>query len=559
MHRHVGIGGVALAAALAFGTGGAAGALADEPLPDPTNPPVYTPSPGTVPATTLPAPATTSAKLQLLSGRRLVLDPRRLRTTVEVRCGYATTGRCDATGQLFVTVGRQAHADRLVAGPDPRPAGLRPVVSPDQGGPESAPRPRAARNAATAPTASRARRGRHPSAPPSRRSSTCRSRSCRCRPRRRPGRPSPPARRSGVTLPALTGGGGPPTATVAGIVNPRGEHTTFHFEYGPAKGAYLSLAPSVDKPVNSDDHFEHVVSATLTGLESPSTVHYRLVATNADGTTFGADQQFSVPFVFPAPGGAPTLDATAAGPVSLIVTNNFCVPSLGVTLAGQDLTCTVSVFNPQPPVVGIGAGTTVVRPANEVLAIHAPSGMIGSTTHSPIEPLPVFVPPQTTVNGTVKFSVLQAPLFGTPEVAEQIGAAPSMATMPSAGRPNLHLNISCKPPGTFLAGAELDCTITIQNTGADTADITSFELHPSSVLNPDGDFTDGDPPLVLRGILTGGGGDPVTIKARLKTNKTAAVGSGASVQVTVAGFDDTDRNPFNLSDTSSTSPVVARG
>ncbi len=63
----------------------------------------------------------------------------------------------------------------------------------------------------------------------------------------------------------------------------------------------------------------------------------------------------------------------------------------------------------------------------------------------------------------------------------------------------------------------------------------------------------------LRGILTGGGGDPVTIKARLKTNKTAAAGSGASVQVTVAGFDDTDRNPFNLSDTSSTSPVVARG
>ncbi len=531
-------------------------ATADEPLPDPTTAPVYSPTPGTVPAGALPAPVKTSAKLAVLSRPRLVLDTRHLRTALEVRCRSSVNGGCNANGKLFVRLhgrrtqigawagripGQQIFAPKFHLTAAVRR--LRPGRA-IHGSLQLTNHVSSAQRAtvATQPITSVVTLPvtilpLPPAAPP-------------------PGPTVTTGPDAGVALPTLTGNGGPGSATVTGLVNTKNEHATFHFEYGPARGAYQ--VSTAEKLATSDDHFEHVVSGTLTGLGSLPTVHYRLVATNDDGTVFGDDQSFQVPFVQPAPGGAPTLDATAAGPVSLIVTNNFCLASLVVTLAGQDLTCTVSVFNPQPPVVGTGAGTTAVRPANEVLAIHAPTGMIGSTTHSLVEPLPVVVAPQGTMNGTVKFSVVQAPLFGMPETAEQVGGPLSMATMPSAGRPNLHLNVSCKPPSTFVAGAELDCTITIQNTGPDTADITSFELHPSAPLNPDGDFTDGDPPLALRGIMTGGSGDPVTIRARLKTNKNAAVGAAAFVQVTVSGIDDTDRNPFSASDTSTPVGVAGR-
>jgi hypothetical protein len=543
--------GVVLAAALALAA--PLGALADEPSPDPTTAPAYTPTPGTVPAGAVPPAPTTSAKLAVLSGHRLTLDTRKLRTTLEVRCRSSIKGHCGATGQLFVTLhghrteigawagqipGQQIFAPRfkLTAAVRKLRTGhaihgslrLTNRVS-------SAQRATAIGQPITTVVTLPVTILPLPQTPP-------------------PGPTVTTGPDAGVTLPTLTGNGGPGSATVTGLVNTKNEHTTFHAEYGPAKGAYE--ASTAEKLVNSDDHFEHVVTATLTGLGSFPTVHYRLVATNDDGTVFGGDQSLSIPFVLPAPGGFPTLDTTAAGPVFLTVTSNICLPSLAVTLAGQDVTCTVSVFNPQPPVVGTGAGTTAVRPASEVLAIHAPTGMIGSTTHSLVEPLPLVVSPQNVMTGTVKFSVVQAPVFGTPELVQQGLGAPTPATMPTIGRPNLHTHISCAAVGRFVPTDEFDCTITVQNVGNDTADITSFELTGTAQVNHDGDFTSGDPPLVLPGILSGGDGSPVTIKTRMKTGTGSVPGAAVTLSVAIGGIDDTDRAPFSDTQTSNALTVV---
>ena len=81
-----------------------------------------------------------------------------------------------------------------------------------------------------------------------------------------------------LAAPAVTTGDassiGQTTATIAGTVDPNGAATTYHFEYGTTTSYGLTTAdtaagdgtPSVD------------VKATLSGLTSDTTYHYRLVA-----------------------------------------------------------------------------------------------------------------------------------------------------------------------------------------------------------------------------------------------------------------------------------------
>jgi hypothetical protein len=79
-------------------------------------------------------------------------------------------------------------------------------------------------------------------------------------------------------------------ATIAGTVVPGGLPTTYAFEYGTTI-AYGATTPAADAGAGEVP----VVGATpLVGLESGATYHYRLVATNALGTTAGADAELTV-------------------------------------------------------------------------------------------------------------------------------------------------------------------------------------------------------------------------------------------------------------------------
>jgi hypothetical protein len=82
------------------------------------------------------------------------------------------------------------------------------------------------------------------------------------------------------------------SATVSGTVNPVGQATTYHFEYGTSAN-YGSQAPASPDPSAGQGTTGQTVSTPLIGL-SPSTVyHYRIEATNASGTSYGADQTFT--------------------------------------------------------------------------------------------------------------------------------------------------------------------------------------------------------------------------------------------------------------------------
>ncbi len=96
-----------------------------------------------------------------------------------------------------------------------------------------------------------------------------------------------------ATPPAVVAGGASDVtqnnATVGATVNTSGLPTTYGFEigtssdYGPPTGLGSAGAGAS----------EAVVTLSLSGLQPGTTYHYRLTATNVDGTSYGADETFT--------------------------------------------------------------------------------------------------------------------------------------------------------------------------------------------------------------------------------------------------------------------------
>ncbi|ADB50087.1 fibronectin type III domain-containing protein [Conexibacter woesei] len=93
-------------------------------------------------------------------------------------------------------------------------------------------------------------------------------------------------------------------ATLRGTVNAHGTPTSYAFEWGTTAG-YGQQTPnrSAGRGTGGND-----VSFRLTGLTPGTTYHYRVVATNADGTAVGADRSFTTDLP---PAVPPTILATA--------------------------------------------------------------------------------------------------------------------------------------------------------------------------------------------------------------------------------------------------------
>lgn len=84
---------------------------------------------------------------------------------------------------------------------------------------------------------------------------------------------------------------GQSAATIEGAINPnKNTVSSCLFQYGTSDyyGAEASCQQSIGAPPATTS-----VSAALSGLEPGTTYHYRLVGTNADGTSYGADETFT--------------------------------------------------------------------------------------------------------------------------------------------------------------------------------------------------------------------------------------------------------------------------
>jgi hypothetical protein len=97
--------------------------------------------------------------------------------------------------------------------------------------------------------------------------------------------PQPPTATTGAATAVGTS-----SATLNGTVNANYSSTTVTFEYG-TDTSYGNAVTADQSPVTGSA--DTAVSKTLLGLSPKTTYHYRVVATNASGTTYGADMTFA--------------------------------------------------------------------------------------------------------------------------------------------------------------------------------------------------------------------------------------------------------------------------
>ena len=139
------------------------------------------------------------------------------------------------------------------------------------------------------------------------------------------GTPDGPLELSSAPAPiAVTGGASAVTgseATLNGTVGAQGLEASYHFEYGTST-AYGTSVPVPDASAGSG-RSPVPVSQPITGLQANQTYHFRLVASNVNGASYGADSAFTV-----------------AVPVVTSVSSDFGPTDGGttVTIAGSDFT-----------------------------------------------------------------------------------------------------------------------------------------------------------------------------------------------------------------------------
>ena len=80
------------------------------------------------------------------------------------------------------------------------------------------------------------------------------------------------------------------SATLNGTVNPNGAITAVHFEYGTTTNYGSSTATQ-----NYQGSTTQNVTANVSGLTAAATYHFRIVASNSGGTTYGTDRSFTTP------------------------------------------------------------------------------------------------------------------------------------------------------------------------------------------------------------------------------------------------------------------------
>jgi hypothetical protein len=85
--------------------------------------------------------------------------------------------------------------------------------------------------------------------------------------------------------------------TLKAQINPELSNTTYQFQYGPTS-AYASgtvpISPGLI-PGAFFEYFSESVNYDVIGLSGNTTYHYRVVATNPTGTTYGEDKTFTTP------------------------------------------------------------------------------------------------------------------------------------------------------------------------------------------------------------------------------------------------------------------------
>ncbi|MGC2375091.1 MAG: hypothetical protein WA484_14555 [Solirubrobacteraceae bacterium] len=219
----------------------------------------------------------------------------------------------------------------------------------------------------------------------------------------------------------------PSSALLGAVVDPETANTTYHFVYGPTE-TYGSIAPANDLVLGSGSQGLHALF-TVEGLQSGTTYHYAIVASNRGGSKIGPDQTFTT---LPA-----ALPEVVTGSVSELAANSVTltgtvnpdgVPTSYEFDLGTDTTYGSRIFGEagsggQPFTVGVGvqglqAGTlyhyrlvatnaygTVYGADQTFVTPGFASSLLLSPVVAPLVPTPVFSVPSVAGAITPKATV----------------------------------------------------------------------------------------------------------------------------------------------------------
>lgn len=150
------------------------------------------------------------------------------------------------------------------------------------------------------------------------------------------------------------------TATLNASVDPNGRATSVHFQWGRST-SYGNTSATVDVGSGST---AVPVSRSIAGLTTGVTYHYRVVATNADGTVNGADRTFTTGAAPGVSTGTPTNVGTTTATLRASVDPN----GLPTTYRFQYGT-SASNLSRSSATVGAGSGVTPVSVAANIGAL----------------------------------------------------------------------------------------------------------------------------------------------------------------------------------------------
>ncbi len=171
----------------------------------------------------------------------------------------------------------------------------------------------------------------------------------------------------GIAGPALTGHYSSNLsytgATLTGGVFPNGLATSYYWQYGTT----TSYGQSTSSTSVGSGHAPSSVTTTLSGLSAGTTYHYRLVATNADGTSYGYDYTFATPSQVPVVQTAPAITGAGVQGGTLSVSSNGTW-NPAATSYGYQWSVATSATSGWSNVAGATSSTYVI-----------PSGGLGAT------------------------------------------------------------------------------------------------------------------------------------------------------------------------------------
>jgi subtilisin family serine protease len=151
------------------------------------------------------------------------------------------------------------------------------------------------------------------------------------------------------------------SATLNGTVDPAGKSTLYRFQYGLTTSYGLSTAPG-----NAGEGSGPLaITADLTGLTAGTTYHFRMVATNADGTVIGEDAQFTTAAV-----GPPVVALAAPSPIAKrSATLNGTVDPRGVATTYRFDYGTTTAYGQSTPVANAAPGSGEVGVSAELTGL----------------------------------------------------------------------------------------------------------------------------------------------------------------------------------------------